>query len=97
LARGAPRTDRQDPGRPGGVHVDHPAAAVGEENRGVVGLRPDRLPHEHAPGIAVEPMGLDRRAVASHLVSSYFSAAVLVDDAIGMLEQVQVAHYHQYA
>ena len=70
---------------------------VGEENRGVVGLRPDRLPHEHAPGIAVEPMGLDRRAVASHLVSSYFSAAVLVDDAIGMLEQVQVAHYHQYA
>ena len=70
---------------------------VGEENRGVVGLRPDRLPHEHAPGIAVEPMGLDRRAVASHLVSSYFSTAVLVDDAIGMLEQVQVAHYHQYA
>ncbi|WP_416968169.1 family 2B encapsulin nanocompartment shell protein [Streptomyces sp. 4F14] len=70
---------------------------TGEDNRGVVGLRPDRLPHEHAPGIAVQPMGVDRRAVASHLVSSYFSAAVLVDDAIGMLERVQVAHYHEYA
>ncbi|GAQ51356.1 family 2B encapsulin nanocompartment shell protein [Streptomyces acidiscabies] len=70
---------------------------VGEDNRGVVGLRPDRLPHEHAPGLAVQPMGLDRRAVASHLVSSYFSVAVLVDDALGMLERVQVAHYHEYA
>ncbi|MGX9884284.1 hypothetical protein [Streptomyces sp. NPDC002276] len=42
-------------------------------------------------------MGLDRRAVASHLVSSYFSAAVLVEDAIAALERVQVAHYHEYA
>jgi len=65
--------------------------------RGVVGLRPDRLPHEHSPGIAVQPMGVDRRAVASHLLSSCFSAAVLVDDVLGMLERVQVAHSHEYA
>jgi hypothetical protein len=35
-------------------------------------------------------MGIDDKAVLSYLVSAYFSAAVLVPDAIGMLENVEI-------
>jgi hypothetical protein len=42
-------------------------------------------------------MAVDQRAVRSYLVSAYYSIAPLVDDAVGMLEHVQVAHYHDYA
>ena len=35
-------------------------------------------------------MGIDEKAVISYLVSTYFSAAVLVPDAIGMLENVEL-------
>ncbi|CCH31775.1 family 2B encapsulin nanocompartment shell protein [Actinosynnema sp. NPDC047251] len=69
---------------------------VGEEHQGVVGLRPAALDNEREPGVTVEPMGLDQRGIKSFLVSSYFSAAVLVDDAIGMLENVEVGNYHDY-
>jgi hypothetical protein len=35
-------------------------------------------------------MGIDARALASYLVSLYCSAAVLTDDAIALLEDVDV-------
>jgi hypothetical protein len=35
-------------------------------------------------------MGIDERAVMSYLVSAYFSAAVLVPDALGILENIQI-------
>ena len=35
-------------------------------------------------------MGIDEKAVISYLVSTYYSAAVLVPDAIGMLENVEL-------
>jgi hypothetical protein len=41
-------------------------------------------------------MGINQRAVASYLVSLYFSTAVLVDDALGVLEDVEVGQYHDY-
>ena len=41
-------------------------------------------------------MGIDQRAIASYLVSLYCSAAVLVDDALGVLEGVEVGTYHEY-
>jgi hypothetical protein len=41
-------------------------------------------------------MGLDNLGVASYLLSLYFSAAVLTDDAIGVLENVEVGYYHNY-
>ncbi|MEU4805454.1 family 2B encapsulin nanocompartment shell protein [Actinosynnema sp. NPDC023587] len=69
---------------------------VGEEHQGVVGLRPAELTNEREPGVTVEPMGVDQRGIKSFLVSSYFSAAVLVDDAIGLLENVEVGNYHDY-
>lgn len=41
-------------------------------------------------------MGIDNRAIASYLISLYCSAAVLVDDAIASLEDVEVGSYHDY-
>ena len=40
-------------------------------------------------------MGIDKRALASYLIALYCSAAVLVDDAIGLLEDVDVGQYHE--
>ena len=41
-------------------------------------------------------MGIDRTAIASYLVSLYCSAAVLTEDALGVLEDVEVDKYHDY-
>ncbi|HEX7145743.1 MAG TPA: family 2B encapsulin nanocompartment shell protein [Gaiellaceae bacterium] len=69
---------------------------VGEDERGVVGLRPAAVPDEVEPGMAVRAMGVDRRALTSYLLTAYFSVAVLVNDAIAVLENVDVAKYHDY-
>jgi CRP-like cAMP-binding protein len=63
---------------------------TGEDNQGVVGLRQTDLPDEYEPGLNVRFMGIDEKAVISYLVSTYFSAAVLVPDAIGMLENAEL-------
>ena len=34
--------------------------------------------------------------VASYLLTLYFSCAVLTDDALGLLENVEVGYYHDY-
>jgi hypothetical protein len=67
---------------------------VGEKEQGVVGLHQPGIPAEHLPSLSVRFMGIDRNALASYLVSQYFSAAVLTDDALGMLENVEVGYYH---
>ena len=41
-------------------------------------------------------MGIDKNAVASYLISLYCSASVLTDDAIGVLEDVEVGNYYDY-
>ena len=41
-------------------------------------------------------MGISRKAIASYLISLYCSAAILTDDAVGVLEGVDVDKYHQY-
>jgi hypothetical protein len=69
---------------------------VGEKKQGVVGLFQPGLPGEQSPGLSVRFMGIDERALASYLVSLYCSAAVLTDDAIALLEDVAVGHYHEY-
>jgi hypothetical protein len=63
---------------------------TGEDNQGVVGLRQTGIPDEYEPGLNVRFMGIDAKAVISYLVSAYFSAAVLVPDAIGMLEHAEL-------
>ncbi len=69
---------------------------VGEKKQGVVGLFQPGLPGEQTPGLSVRFMGINRKAVGSYLVSLYCSAAVLTDDAIASLENVEVGNYHEY-
>jgi hypothetical protein len=67
------------------------AMRTGEENQGVVGLRQTGLPDEYEPGLSVRYMGISEQAILSYLVTTYYSAAVLVPDALGVLENVQIA------
>ena len=69
---------------------------VGEKKQGVIGLFQPGLPGEQTPGLSVRFMGISSKALASYLISLYCSAAVLVDDAIAALEDVEVGHYHEY-
>ncbi|MEV8018397.1 family 2B encapsulin nanocompartment shell protein [Streptomyces sp. NPDC086554] len=66
------------------------AMRVGEDNEGVIGLHQTGLPDEVEPGLNARFMGIDEKAIISYLVSTYYSAAVLVPDAIGLLENVEV-------
>jgi len=67
---------------------------VGEKKQGVVGLFQPGLPGEQTPGLSVRFMGINTKAIASYLISLYCSVAVLTDDAIGALEDVEVGTYH---
>lgn len=69
---------------------------TGESRQGVVGLYQPNLPGEQTPGLSVRFMGINDKAIASYLVSLYCSVAVLVDDAIAVLEDVDVTNYHEY-
>jgi hypothetical protein len=69
---------------------------VGEKKQGVIGLFQPGLPGEQTPGLSVRFMGINRKAIGSYLVSLYCSAAVLTDDAIASLDQVEVGNYHEY-
>jgi hypothetical protein len=69
------------------------AMRVGADNQGVVGLHQTGIPEEVEPGLNVRFMGLSEKAVLSYLVSAYYSAAVLVPDALGVLENVDVARF----
>jgi CRP-like cAMP-binding protein len=66
------------------------AMRLGEDRQGVVGLRQTGIPDEVSPGLSVRFTGIDARGILSYLVSTYFSAAVLVPDALGMLENVEI-------
>jgi hypothetical protein len=69
---------------------------TGEKKRGVVGLFQPGLPGEVSPSLSVRLRGIDQKGAASYLVSLYCSAAVLTDDALGVLEGVEVGSYHEY-
>jgi hypothetical protein len=69
---------------------------TGEKKRGVVGLFQPGIPGEASPSLSVRLMGINPRGAASYLISLYCSAAVLTDDALAVLENVDVGHYHEY-
>jgi len=69
---------------------------TGEKKRGVVGLFQPGIPGEISPSTSVRWMGINQRGAAAYLVSLYCSAAVLTDDALGVLENVDVSKYHEY-
>jgi hypothetical protein len=68
----------------------------GEHKRGVVGLYQINLPGGESRGLAVRFRGVDDYGVASYLLSIYCSAAILADDAIAVLEDVEVGDYYDY-
>ncbi|WP_327591703.1 family 2B encapsulin nanocompartment shell protein [Streptomyces chartreusis] len=67
------------------------AMRTGEDDQGVIGLYQRGIPDEVEPGLNVRFMGIDDKAIISYLVSAYYSAAVLVPDALGVLENVETA------
>jgi hypothetical protein len=69
---------------------------VGEKRQGVVGLFQPGLAGEQSPGLSVRFMGINRNAIASYLISLYCSLAVLVPDAIAVLDDVEIGKYHEY-
>jgi hypothetical protein len=69
---------------------------VGERKQGVVGLFQPGLTGEQSPGLSVRFMGISNRGLASYLISLYCSASVLADDAIAVLDDVEVGQYHEY-
>src|SRR5687767_2786415 len=69
---------------------------TGEKKRGVVGLFQPGIPGEVAPSLSVRMMGINQRGGAEYLISLYCSAAVLTEDALGVLQGVDVGKYHDY-
>jgi hypothetical protein len=69
---------------------------VGEAQQGVVGLQKAGVTGEVEPGLSVRYMGTNEHSIASHLVTRYFSAAVLTEDAIARLDNVSVNRFHDY-
>jgi hypothetical protein len=67
---------------------------TGLEKQGVVGLHQTGLPDEVQPGLNVRFMHIDDKAIMHYLVSAYYSVAIMVPDAIGILENVEVGVYH---
>jgi hypothetical protein len=82
-------------GKTGGGKSNILLMRVGENRRGVVGLFQPGLPGEQTPGLSVRFMGINSKAIASYLIALYCSAAVLTEDALGVLENVEVGHYHE--
>jgi hypothetical protein len=66
------------------------AMRTGVKSQGVIGLHHTGLPDEVEPGLSVRRMDISNQAITSYLISTYFSAAVLVPDALGILEDVQI-------
>ncbi|WP_069166128.1 family 2B encapsulin nanocompartment shell protein [Nocardia altamirensis] len=67
------------------------AMRTGEKDQGVIGLHQVGLPDEYEPSLNVRFKGIDDQSIISYLVSCYYSAAVLVPDALGVLDNVLVA------
>ncbi|MBP5430809.1 MAG: hypothetical protein J6Y81_00710, partial [Ruminococcus sp.] len=69
---------------------------TGEAQSGGIGLFQRNLKNEQSRGLSVRFRGLDDQGVASYLLSLYCSAAILSDDAIAVLEDVEVGEYYDY-
>jgi CRP-like cAMP-binding protein len=66
------------------------AMRLGEEHQGVIGLHQTGIPDEYEPSLNVRFMGINEKAVLQYLVSAYYSVAILIPDALGALENVEI-------
>ncbi|KUN02441.1 Crp/Fnr family transcriptional regulator [Streptomyces yokosukanensis] len=69
------------------------AMRTGESDQGVIGLRQSGIPDEIEPSLSVRFMGINEQAIINYLVTAYYSAAVLVPDALGVLENVEIGRW----
>ncbi|MER6629972.1 family 2B encapsulin nanocompartment shell protein [Streptomyces sp. NPDC000987] len=69
------------------------AMRTGEAEQGVIGLQQTGIPDEIEPGLSVRFMGINEQAIIKYLVTAYYSAAVLVPDALGVLENVETGRW----
>ncbi len=63
---------------------------TGVDDEGVIGLHQTGIPDEVQPGLNVRFMNINEKGIISYLVSAYYSAAVLVPDALGILNNVEI-------
>lgn len=68
----------------------------GEEKQGVVGLYQAGLPGEQSRGLSIRFMGINNQGIGYYLLSIYCSAAILTEDAIAVLENVDIGNYYEY-
>lgn len=68
----------------------------GEKKQGVIGLYQAGLPGEQSMGLSVRFMGIDNHGIGLYLLSIYCSAAILTEDAIAVLENVDIGNYYDY-
>jgi hypothetical protein len=69
---------------------------TGEARQGVVGLYQPGAAGDEGLGLSVKFMGISRKAISSYLISLYCSAAILTDDAVAVLDRVELDKYHDY-
>jgi hypothetical protein len=70
---------------------------TGEAKRGIIGLYQANVPGEQSRGLSVKFRGINDNGIASYLLSVYCSAAILADDALAVLEDVEVGDYYDYS
>jgi hypothetical protein len=70
---------------------------VGDKRQGVVGLFQPGLAGEQSPGLSVRFMGISRNAISSYLISLYCSLAIQTEDALAVLDDVEIGKFHDYA
>ncbi|KUM73170.1 family 2B encapsulin nanocompartment shell protein [Streptomyces curacoi] len=66
------------------------ALRTGEGDQGTIGLYQTGIPEEYQPGLNVRFMGIDGNSIIRYLVTAYYSMAILVPDAVGILENAQI-------
>ncbi|MGH3934329.1 MAG: family 2B encapsulin nanocompartment shell protein, partial [Pseudonocardiaceae bacterium] len=71
------------------------ALRTGVEDEGVIGLHQTGIPDEVQPGLNVRFMGINDKAIISYLVSTYYSVAVLIPSALGILGNVEISRYEE--
>jgi CRP-like cAMP-binding protein len=66
---------------------------TGMERQGVIGLHQTGIPDEVQPSLNARFMGVNEKGIIEYLVTAYYSVAVLVPDALGILENVELGRH----
>lgn len=69
---------------------------TGEEKQGVIGLYQEGLPGDRSDGLSIRFMGIDNQGIGLYLLLLYSSACQLSNDAVAVLENVEVGNYYDY-